>query len=481
MQRDVRRTIGPSPHRIAREPRTALIVGGGPAGTAAALALAQRGLPSVILERSTYSGVRVGESLSPEAQGLLAELGVWERFLSDGHQPSLANLGAWGEPRLASREHLFSPYGRGWHLDRGRFDAMLASAARDAGVPVLTGALLESVAHTDGAWRVGVRWRELRWELAAEWLIDASGRPASLARRLGGRRVPVDRQVAMTAFLAPEAGASRLDLVVLVEAEEAGWWYSAPLPDGRAVAAFLTDAGLPGHAALRDPAVWWQRLHETFHTRRRLDRRTPPREVIVRAAGPAITQIPEVENFLLAGDAAVAFDPLSGMGVCAALRGGLEAAAALAAERGGIPGARRKYETEVRQRFEDHLASRAEHYALESRWSRAPFWSARRSSPAIRPAFWLDPECVLKREEDAEARWALDRLEGDHPDAGLRRLCEVCPGPTPAHRVVAAFLHNRSADASRALHALQMLVDHGVLSFHFAGEKRNFPPSAFTS
>lgn len=441
-----------------------LIIGGGPAGTSAALALAQQGRCAVVLESSRYDGVKVGETLPPEAQEPLTALGVWERFLRAEHRPSLCNLSAWGGPRLESREHLWSPYGQGWHLDRARFDAMLCAAVRDTGSTVLEAARLETVARVDDRWQAEVLRGEERLQIRARWLIDATGRAASLVRRFGGKRVRSDRLIGMTAFLAPGPDAEALGPAVLVEAEETGWWYSAPLPDGRAVAAWMTDAGLPGAAAARDPAFWWRQLGETFHTRERLGRHGPPRSVLVRDAAPALTEMPPVPGFLAVGDAAASFDPLSGMGIVAALRGGIEAAATIGQALGGDADAITGYTEGIRRRFAEHLRLRQRDYDAEIRWPAAPFWRPRRSPEAVHDGLRLGPETLLLLRKDAEASWALDRLEARHPAFAWRRLCETCREPAPAVQVVETFLGRRAGDATEPLALLGLLVRHGVVT-----------------
>ena len=110
------------------------VIGGGPAGASAAIALARngRGRSVAVLERSGYETARVGETLPPEAQVPLGQLGVWERFLAQDHTPSPRTSAAWGQADLEENQFICNPYGNGWHLDRQRFDAMLASAASSA-------------------------------------------------------------------------------------------------------------------------------------------------------------------------------------------------------------------------------------------------------------------------------------------------------------------------------------------------------------
>ena len=65
---------------------------------------------------------------------------MWEPFLAAGHLPSPGVLSVWGEEELYQTHFIFNPYGQGWHLDRQRFDAMLAQAARQAGARLCCGA-----------------------------------------------------------------------------------------------------------------------------------------------------------------------------------------------------------------------------------------------------------------------------------------------------------------------------------------------------
>ena len=112
------------------------ILGGGPAGSATALALKQRdpALRVALIEKTGYSALRVGESLPPPARALLTRLGVWEAFVRSSPLNSYGTRAAWGSAELHDNEFIFSPYGNGWHVDRRQFDAILAEEASRAGV-----------------------------------------------------------------------------------------------------------------------------------------------------------------------------------------------------------------------------------------------------------------------------------------------------------------------------------------------------------
>src|SRR5436305_1597309 len=104
-----------------------VVVGGGPAGATTALASARAGHRVALIERSRYDGVRVGETLPPATCLPLRRVGVWERFQADGHTSSPGILSVWGSDLPLDNDFLFNPYGHGWHVDRRRFDALLAT------------------------------------------------------------------------------------------------------------------------------------------------------------------------------------------------------------------------------------------------------------------------------------------------------------------------------------------------------------------
>ena len=104
-----------------------LIVGGGPAGSAAALTLARAGCRVTLIEQTAYQGERVGELLSPEGQATMAELcpNLFEKF----YLTQIGIVGTWGSDSLsplAEREW--------WTLERRAFDRALAEEAERAGL-----------------------------------------------------------------------------------------------------------------------------------------------------------------------------------------------------------------------------------------------------------------------------------------------------------------------------------------------------------
>jgi len=357
------------------------IIGGGPAGASAALSLARTGLRALIVERRPQRQSRAGESLAPSATTLLARLGLLPAFLATEPLPCYANRSSWGgDGRLVDYDFIRDPHGHGWHIDRQRFDQMLLDAAVAAGAGLQCGALLASPERRDGSpWLLKVQADGVVSRVEADFVIEASGRRAAFARRIGVHRTHLDRLVAAAAFLVPESRPGQ-DSTTLVEAVPEGWWYSALLRDGRLAAAFMTDPDLLGGLDARHKAGWLARLESTTHTRQRaaaVGCRLAG-DPMVEAAGTSRLDRIAGEGWVAAGDAAAAYDPLSSHGIGVAIATGAQAARAAAASLRGDAKAPAEYAARNVAGFQRYLGMWRAYYADETRWPDSLFWSRRR-------------------------------------------------------------------------------------------------------
>lgn len=359
------------------------VIGGGPAGSAAAITLARAGRSVLLIEKTDRETFKVGESLPPSITPLLRELGVLERFKSDQHLVSCGNESSWGGASLESTDFIRDPNSQGWHVDRPRFDAMLRDAARDAGAQVVESTRVARRERSEaGAWRLALEGAGGSSQARASWLIDCTGRRSWLARREGVKRKAYDNLMAfVTVFRETEvAQEADCDSLTLVESVEEGWWYTARVPGGRRVVVYLTDIGTRSAAAARHEAGYRALLDDTTHIRSRLrlySRAMAGAPMITSSNSSRLERVAGA-GWLAAGDAATSFDPLSSQGVLTAAYSGLKAGRALDSHLSGDFDALRAYELRIGTVYDAYLDNRVECYRFEGRWQQSEFWRSRR-------------------------------------------------------------------------------------------------------
>ena len=360
-----------------------VVIGGGPAGSVTALELGREGHSVAILERSDYTNMRVGETLPPSIRRLLTDLGLWDRFVAETHSASVGICSVWGQSDVRENDFIVNPYGPGWHVDRSRFDRMLARAAEEEGAVLYQGARLTSLEKDSrGGWRVEVNQEGGSKKLQARFLVDASGRASMASRRLGAERISWDHLVGIVGFFSPSTRNKIGSTHTLVEAVEDGWWYSAVLPDLCMIVAYMTDADLCPKVS-QTSANFLSRLRKALHTQSRIKScclRFGPR---VYAANSYRMNTIACENWLATGEAAIAFDPLSGQGIVKAIESGMHAAHAIRGNWSSDSHALNRYAAAIGEDFRHYLGLRHSYYGREMRWSHSTFWMRRHNTPPL--------------------------------------------------------------------------------------------------
>lgn len=361
-----------------------VVLGGGPAGSAFALNLApfRRVL---VVDKRAGPGSRIGESLPAAALRLLRDMGLEEAFLRQGHLPCPMSRSTWGGAVLLEQDAIRNLDGHGWHLDRERFDAWLLQAARERGAAVLTDTRLAGARRLEGgpAWRLELERDGRPLQVTAPFVVDASGRNSLFARQAGARRAAHDKLVCGWLFGRDQAEAGG---VSELHAEADGWWYTAPLPGGRRLLAFYTDADLPSAASACAPASLRARAHGVAGLADVLQEQgwadgsghgfcAANSVVLAPACGP---------DWLAVGDAALSFDPLSSQGLFHALYTGLAGAEAAQRHLLGDPDALVGYRAEIGRIADAYMAHLGAWYGQENRWPESVFWGRRRAAEQVR-------------------------------------------------------------------------------------------------
>ena len=339
-----------------------VIVGGGPAGCAAAIGAARKGKRVLLCEKGRLPRHRVcGEFVSPESHELLAGL------LGRGHALLRAPARIVQARMFVDGNCLdFTLPEPAWSISRFDLDSALWQAAEAAGADCRISTTVQSVS----AGSVGIEDQDVE----ANAVVNASGRWSNLRR--GNTTENGQRWIGVKAHFSGEKAPPSTDIYFF----EGGYCGVQPVGQDQVNASAMVRANVATtleEVFAAQPQLWrrsrsWEQVTETVTT-----------SPLIHAAPEPVTN--GVYN---AGDAAAFIDPFTGDGISLALRSGV-----LAAEC-AVDGGAKRYAREYQARF-----SRAfQTAAFTRRLSRAPISVRRVAAIAFR---W-----------EMVKRWALERTRG---------------------------------------------------------------------
>lgn len=353
------------------------IIGGGPAGAVCAIELIRQGFSDVlIIEGGQHSDFLIGESLPAEANILFRELGIYDKFLNEGHEPNYGNCSVWGSNKRGYNDTILSPHGHGWHLDRSRFNRFLINEASSNGCTLSQNTTLtKSVESDDSRYLLQCSSPNGPLEFITDFVVDATGRKSVFARHQGAELVTQQPLVCLLTRFAMTPSIREIPKQTFIEATEHGWWYAARIPDELFLVAFYSTAQTIKHLDVHRIEVWNGLLDQTDHMgtlvehMERIDSKPmgfhAPSYILNNCVG---------HRWLAAGDAACAYDPVTSQGVIKAMSSGIWAGRSIAQYLGGNPDALSSYEEHIKNQFEHYLEVRDYFYGIEKRWPNSSFW-----------------------------------------------------------------------------------------------------------
>ncbi len=411
--------------RVTEFDADVFVVGGGPAGSAAATMLARKGWRVRLYERDRFPREHVGESLLPASMPVLAEIGALPAVEAAGFLPKYGATMVWGrepDPWSWSFRESSPQYPHAFQVVRARFDEILLRNAAAQGVDVREGCrVLAADAGPSGA-TLGVEDGEGREHTArARFVVDASGQAGLIGRARDLREPdPFFRNLAVYGYY---QGGSRLPEPdannILIESIEDGWLWAIPLHTGLVSTGVVVDSavGRKRIGQLGAEAFFRERVAGGPHTAALLEDATlVDGPTVVRDWSYSSRELAG-EGFVLAGDAACFVDPLFSSGVHLALSSGVLAAAYVTSalndpELGHAAAA--VYSEQYRQQYE-HFRELARLFYASNRTVDSYFWEARRITGA---------------DESTPARLAFIRAVAGQPPAGYERAV-LAHGETP--------------------------------------------------
>ncbi|KAG2040546.1 FAD/NAD-binding domain-containing protein [Suillus americanus] len=342
-----------------------LVVGGGPAGSYAAAALAREGFQVTLLEAAKFPRYHIGESLLPSVRSFLAFIDAEE---------SVMNYGFTLKPGAAVKLNQFKregytdfvaldPNNASWNVIRSEFDDLLLSHASKSGANVFDNTRVTEF-QFEGERPVSANWKNastgIEGRISFSYLVDASGRNGIMSTKyLKNRRYnQALHNVACWGYWEGTEsympGTTRQNAIFVQALEdESGWAWFIPLHDGSTSVGIVMDQessnrkkkayrGAPGGSGSNLLAHYKEELLSRAPAVLKLIGKATLRndgtpEAVKSASDFSYSASSYAgDHFRLAGDSGAFIDPFFSSGIHLAFTGGLSAALTIAASIRGL-------------------------------------------------------------------------------------------------------------------------------------------------
>lgn len=311
-----------------------IVVGGGPAGASVAFALARQGVDVLVLDRARFPRSKpCAEYLSPQASRILDDMGALHSVEQSG-AAMLAGVRVRAPNGAVIVGDFVASHGYRGYRDRGLsvrrevLDSILLDSARAAGAHVSERTRVTDVLSEKGRVR-GVRTLsdEGESELSARFVVAADGLRSVVAHRLDlAHRMRGPRRLALVTHY---TGVAEIGEQAEMHVENDGYVGIADVGRGVTTVSLVVAASRSRELSHDRAAFLDNWIARRAHLAPRFADAT--RVTPVLATGPFASRARRAwaPGAALIGDAADFFDPFTGEGIYAALRGGELLAASL--------------------------------------------------------------------------------------------------------------------------------------------------------
>ena len=427
-----------------------LIIGGGPAGLATALNVRKQ-LPKariLVLERTSYTKFRPGETIPGTIREFMEELDIWDAFKTQNFLKAHGASTFWGDKYKQDSPALFYLRGNGWHLNRPEFDQWMVDLCLSRNIEVFS-----NVSWDNKGELIHVNREDNSFQIEAKVTVDATGSKARFASKMGDQPTVYDKLNAYYMTVTPDKDDKKTYTQIV--SSEFGWWYSCRRANDRVIA-FFTDkeiaqdrlfessdgivnqlkSFLPADGDIHD----WFVNSELNGT---VSRHVARSQIHTQIAG---------SNWLSVGDAAICYDPLSGQGI---LKGFHTAVLASFAIHDYLEknesSALEKYAWVLQQEFSGYQKIRETFYRKEQRWSHSPFWIRRN------PTIQISPREILTSESKGGFK-SVQWLSASEQE----RITDICSTPCDAATLIGKLSSTRKED-TRLILGVQEMLTSGLL------------------
>jgi flavin-dependent dehydrogenase len=317
----------------------ALIIGAGPAGSAASAILAEHGRHVLVLEREKFPRYHIGESLLPFTFAPLNRLGFIEKMRASAFVKKYSVQFVSQSGKASQPFYFFNRYDRDtvaqtWQVLRSEFDQMLLDNAREKGAQVLEQTTVKSLIQEDGR-VVGVRAEQggQTREYRAPMTLDCSGKEAFAVRRNNWRvRDPYLNKVAVWTYYKGAKRDPGIDdgATTVAYVPDKGWFWYIPQHNDMVSVGVVAEGKYLSRDGVKTPeAIFKREIEQNLWIKDHLSSGQSTGQYYVTSEYTHHARYCGAEGLLLVGDSFCFLDPVFSSGVMLALKSGILAADAV--------------------------------------------------------------------------------------------------------------------------------------------------------
>ncbi|MBI5387963.1 MAG: tryptophan 7-halogenase [Verrucomicrobia bacterium] len=311
-----------------------LIIGGGPAGCAAATILAEHGHRVLVLEREKFPRYHIGESLIPFTYQPMERLGLIPKMKSSAFVKKYSVRFISPDGRASQPFYFFDRYDREtvaqtWQVLRSEFDQMLLDHARARGVTVREETIVKELLRDNGR-VVGVRAESKSGRVQdyfAPITLDCSGKEAFTAVRQGWRmKDPKLNKVAVWTYYRGSKREPGLDegQTTVAMVPEKGWFWHIPQHNDMVSVGVVAEGKYLTRDGIKSPeAIFKREIGQNVWIQDHLTVGEQVGPHFITSEYTHHARYCYADGLLLVGDAFAFLDPVFSSGLMLALKSGV--------------------------------------------------------------------------------------------------------------------------------------------------------------